>query len=267
MNQQPLFTCDCRNHYNLSEATLMGMVCPVCRSNLRRMDSAWAVSELSEPSHVVPPRIGSSSNGSEQLVAVITLPSRNENDVESVSDLIRSFPMPLSLEIFASGDRRFFLLRGRKEIIEFAAERMESVYPKLHVTITNTDPVQECFSQSNHSPIGGWVELNKPGWLPIKTWESFLKGSDPVVSMISSFSGLSENEAVWMQLFLAEEGVPVWEQMVRKRLKVESQRGYMVDESATTVSSPIEVRQAENINFKSVGLFTVAVLGLGLSLM
>ncbi len=267
MNQQPLFTCDCRNHYDLSEATLMGMVCPVCCSTLRRMDSAWAVSELSEPSQVVPPRTGTSANGTEHKVAVITLPSRNENDVESVADLIRSFPMPLSLEIFAHGNRRFFLLRGRKEIIEFAAERLESVYPKLQVSITNTDPVQECFSRSFQSPIGGWVELNKPGWLPIKTWESFLKGSDPVVSMISSFSGLSENEAVWMQLFLAEEGLPEWEQMVQKRLKVESQRGYMVDESATSVSSPIEVRQAENINFKTVGLLTVAGLGLGLALM
>ncbi|MCK4490835.1 MAG: DUF87 domain-containing protein, partial [Anaerolineales bacterium] len=263
MNQQPLFTCDCRNHYDLSEATLMGMVCPVCRSNLIRMDSAWAVSDISS-SH---PDMDRQDHNQDLRVAVITLPSRNENDVESVSDLIRSFPMPLSLEIFARGDRRFFLLRGQKEIIEFAAERLESVYPKLHVSITDTDPVQECFSQSALSPIGGWVELNKPGWLPIKTWESFLKGSDPVVSIISSFSGLSENESVWMQLFLAEEGVPDWEQMVQKRLKVESQRGYMVDESATTVSSPIEVRQAENINFKAVGLFTVAGLGLGLSLM
>ncbi len=70
-----------------------------------------------------------------------------------------------------------------------------------------------------------------------------------------------------MQLFLAEEGAPEWEQKVQKRLKVESQRGYMVDESASMVSSPIEVRQLEALNFRAVGIFTAAALGLGLALM
>ena len=263
MTQQPLFTCSCRNQYDLDDATRLGMKCPVCGSILRRMDSSWAVSEIAgHPSSPV-----NSRNVQQHKVAIITLPSKNENDVESVSDLIRSLPMPISLEIFARGDRRYFLIRGRKENLEFAAERLEPVYPKLQVEITDTDPVQECFSEVSGSPIGGWAELNKPGWLPIKTWESFLKGSDPVISLMSSFSGLSENEAVWMQLFLAEEGAPEWEQMVQKRLKVESQRGYMVDESASMVSSPIDVRQTEALNFRAVGIFSGAALGLGLALM
>lgn len=263
MNQQPRFICRCKNQYSLDEATMLGMKCPACGSSLRRMDSIWAVTEISEdPSSPVISR-----NGQEKKVAIITLPSKNENDVESVSDLIRSLPMPISLEIFARGNRRYFLIRGRKENLEFAAERLESVYPKLQVTITDTDPVQDCFTEISGSPIGGWAKLNKPGWLPIKTWESFLKGGDPVIKLMSSFSGLSENEAVWMQLFLAKEGSPEWEQKVQKRLKVESQRGYMVDESASMVSSPIEVRQIEALNFRAVGIFTVAALGLGLALM
>ena len=267
MNQHPLFICACRNQYALDEATRLGMKCPVCGSNLRRMDSTWAVSEIaSNQQNQRVPR-GTRLTATEHKVAVITLPSKNENDVESVSDLIRSLPMPISLEIFARGDRRYFLIRGRKENLEFAAERLESVYPKLQVAIIDADPVQDSFNQVGGDPIGGWAELSKPGWLPIKTWESFLKGSDPVISMMSSFSGLSENEAVWMQLFLAEEGAPEWEQMVQKRLKVESQRGYMVDESASMVSSPIEVRQTEALNFRAVGIFTTAALGLGLALM
>lgn len=198
MNQQPRFICRCKNQYSLDEATMLGMKCPACGSSLRRMDSIWAVTEISEdPSSPVISR-----NGQEKKVAIITLPSKNENDVESVSDLIRSLPMPISLEIFARGNRRYFLIRGRKENLEFAAERLESVYPKLQVTITDTDPVQDCFTEISGSPIGGWAKLNKPGWLPIKTWESFLKGGDPVIKLMSSFSGLSENEAVWMQLFL-----------------------------------------------------------------
>jgi len=231
------------------------------------MDSAWAVSEIALGRQDQCAPRGKRYPSLDYKVAVITLPSKNENDVESVSDLIRSLPMPLSLEIFARGDRRYFLIRGQKENLEFAAERLESVYPKLQVTITDSDPVQTGFSQAGGSPIGGWAELNKPGWLPIKTWETFLKGSDPVVSLMSSFSGLSENEAVWMQLFLAEEGAPEWEQVVQKRLKVESQRGYMVDESASMVSSPLEVRQTEALNFRAVGIFSGAALGLGLALM
>ena len=263
MNQQPLFTCSCKNQYTLDEVTMLGMKCPACGSNLCRMDSIWAVSEIADlPSSPVITR-----NGQDKKVAIITLPSKNENDVESVSDLIRSLPMPISLEIFARGNRRYFLIRGRKENLEFAAERLESVYPKLQVNITDVDPVQDCFTEVSGSPIGGWAKLNKPGWLPIKTWESFLKGGDPVIRMMSSFSGLSENEAVWMQLFLAKEGSPEWEQKVQKRLKVESQRGYMVDESSSMVSSPIEVRQLEALNFRAVGIFTAAALGLGLALM
>ncbi len=55
--------------------------------------------------------------------------------------------------------------------------------------------------------------------------------------------------------------------MVQKRLKVESQRGYMVDESASMVSSPLEVRQTEALNFKAVGIFTGTAIGMGLALM
>ena len=126
MNQQPLFICDCRSKYDLDEATRIGMVCPACRGNLRRMDSAWGVSEIatSHQNQRVPR--GTRLAADEYKVALITLPSRNENDVESVADLIRSLPMPLSLEIFARGDRRYFLMRGLSENLEFAAERLES---------------------------------------------------------------------------------------------------------------------------------------------
>ena len=266
MNQQPLFTCECRSQFDLNEATRMGMVCPVCGSRLRRMDSAWALSEMRNPEGS-----GFFPRGADRFavhdVALITLPSRNDNDVEAVSNLIRSLPLPLSLEIFARGDRRYFLLRGHQDNLEFAAERMESVYPKLQVTILETDPVQVAFGAIPGEPLGGWADLEKPDWLPIKTWLTFLKGSDPVVNIMSSFSGLAADEAVWMQLFLAEEGTPEWAPAVQKRLKVESQRGYLVDESASMVSSPLEVRQLEAINFKAVGIFAGTGLGLAISLM
>jgi len=253
-----LFICGCESTYDLAEATRLGMTCPACGGTMRNMGSGWAVEEISGGV----PR----SNGRPQ-VAVITLPSRNENDAESVADLIRGFPLPLSLELFARGDRRTFLLRGSRENLSFAAERLESAYPKLQVEITGTDPVRACFSAVAGVPMGAWMGLSKPGWLPIKTWESFRDGSDPVVNLTSSFSGLSENEGVWMQLILAGQDSPPWEKEVQKRLKVESQRGYLVDESATTVSSPARVRQPQEVNYRAAGLISAVTMGLGLAVM
>jgi len=230
------------------------------------MDSAWAVNEMRNPSRPESvTRVTHLENG--RFVALITLPSRNETDVEGVADLVRSFPMPLSLEIFASGDHKYFLVRGSKETLEFTAERLESAYPKLQVQITDVDPVAACFDPAAGAPLGSWIDFSKPGWLPIKTWRSFTHGSDPVVNMLSAFSGLNENEGVWMQLNLNSEGAPEWEDRIQKRLKVESQRGYLVDESATMVSSPVQVRQPQDINFRAVGAITFGLIGLGLALM
>ena len=266
MVQNILFTCGCGSTYELAEATRLGMTCPVCEGSLRRMDAAWAVEKLGSgstksrgfprPSKDIPSPVE---------VAVITIPSRNENDMESVADLIRSLPFPLSLELFARGDRRMFLLRGSREILSSAAERLESAYPKLQADITHDDPVRACFSSGERTPMGAWVGFSKPGWLPIKTWESFRGGSDPVLNLASSFSGLSENEAVWLQLILAGEDTPPWEGDVQKRLKVESQRGYLVDESATAVSSPVQVRRPQEVNYQAAGLISAAALGLGLA--
>ena len=266
MTHQVWFICDCGSRYDLAEATRLGMSCPACNGPMRRMDSEWAVNEIRNRSR---PESGTRVTHLENmhLVALITLPSRNEIDVEGVADLVRSFPMPLSLEIFARGDHRYFLVRGSKETLEFTAERLEAVYPKLQVHITENDPVSNCFSHSTGTPLGSWIDFSKPGWLPIKTWQSFTHGSDPVVNMLSSFSGLNENEGVWMQLNLNSEGAPEWEDQVQKRLKVESQRGYLVDESATMVSTPVQVRQPQDINYRAAGMITGGLLGLGLAIM
>ncbi len=266
MNQRVWLICDCGSRYDLEEATRSGMICPACNGRMRRMDSAWAVEKLETPVRAQPVPRGTGSNQGSSL-AVITLPSRNEVDVEGAADLIRSFPTPISLEIFARGDRRYFLLRGTTEVLEFTAERLETAYPKLQVLITTNDPVDACFHSANISPLGSWLSLNGPDWLPIKTWDSFARGNDPVVNLLSAFSGLGPEEGLWMQLNLTSEGTPDWTEQVQKRLKVESQRGYLVDESASMVSSPALVRQPQELNFRAVGLLTAGLLGLGLLLM
>lgn len=265
MAQRLWFICNCGSRYDLEEATRLGMTCPACGGSTHRMDSAWAVAEMGQPaSSKCVTRVTHLKE--DHAVALITLPSRNEIDVEGAADLIRSLPMPISLEIFAQGDHRHFLLRGSREVLEFTAERLETAYPKLQVQISANDPVAACFHSAAAPPLGSWITLDNPDWLPIKTWDSFARGNDPVVNLLSAFSGLSPNEGIWMQLNLYSEGSPDWTEQVQKRLKVESQRGYLVDESATMVSSPVQVRQPQDINFRAVGLLTAGMLGLGLLL-
>ncbi len=269
MTHQLWFICDCGSRYDLEEATRLGMSCPACGGQMRRVDSAWAVSSIQNPpgGKHVPTRTRFVSPGASIQVALITLPSRNEIDVEGVADLIRSFPMPLSLEIYARGDSRQFLLRGKTETLAFAAERLESAYPKLQVNIQGNDPAADGFLAASSTAIGSWIGFKNPGWLPIKTWESFHNGSDPVVNILSAFSGLSEDEGVWLQFFLAGEEAPEWEERVQKRLKVESQRGYLVDENASSISSPMQVRHPSDLNFRAVGLISGGLVGLGLAVM
>ena len=266
MAHQVWFICDCGSRYDLVEATQLGMICPACSGPMRKMDSAWAVEKIRNHTNSESVPRGTHLEN-KRFVALITLPSRNEIDVEGVADLVRGFPMPLSLELFARGDRKHFLVRGSKETLEFTAQRLEAVYPKLQVQITEADPVAECFDNAAGAPLGSWIDFSKPGWLPIKTWRTFTHGSDPVLNMLSAFSGLTSDEGVWMQLNLNSEGDPEWEDQVQKRLKVESQRGYLVDESATMVSSPAQVRQPQAINFRAAGLIAAGLLGFGLTLM
>jgi len=262
------FTCSCGSTYDLAEATRLGMACPACQGDLRKMDAAWAVSK---------PGCGNTCAGESRgfdggnphrvAAAVITLPSQNENDVESASDLIRGLPLPLSLEIFARGDQRSFLLRGPRENLSATAERLESAYPKLQVNILDgADPVRAGLLSQDGTFVGAWMGFSKPGWLPLKTWDSFHDG-DPVLNLVASFSGLAENEGMWLQLILGGEETPSWAGDVQKRLKVESQRGYLVNENATTVSSPIRIRQPQDINYRAAGLISVGALGLGLAVL
>lgn len=266
MTHQLWFICDCGSRYDLEEATRLGMSCPACSGTMQRLDSEWAVNNIRTKQNNRSVPMGTDRRNS-SAVAIITLPSRNETDVEGVADLVRSFPMPISLEIFARGDHRYFLIRGNRETLAFTAERLESVYPKLQVQITEEDPVAACFDQADETPLGSWIEFSKPGWLPIRTWKSFTHGSDPVVNLLSAFSGLMSNDGVWMQLNLNGEGAPEWEERVQKRLKVESQRGYLVDESASMVSSPVQVRQPQDINYRAVGMITAGLFGFGLAVM
>ena len=259
--------CPCNNIFSLEEGVQQGMICPVCGEMMSLVDT----DQFEKGALQNGPEDGlatqtSPLRHSPGLVALITLPSRNVVDAEGVADLIRSFQLPIGLEIFGHGNRRYFLIRGSRSVLEFTASRLESVYPKMIVRITEEDPVAALLHRSDIRAVELPFCLRKPEWLPVKTWQTFTNGRDPVVSLLSAFSGLGENEGVWFQLYLHGGGSPEWEAQVQKRLKVEAQRGYLVDESATMVSSPVQMGQPDNINYGVVASVVVGLLGLGSAL-
>ncbi len=263
----PYLVCPGNNIFSMEEGVQNGMICPVCDGMMSLVDTDQLAQEVqrNDPRDIQSAQISPPSKNP-GLVALITLPSRNVVDAEGVADLIRSFQLPIGLEIFGHGDRRYFLIRGTRSVLEFTASRLESVYPKMIVRITEEDPVAALLHRSDIRAVELPFCLQKPEWLPVKTWQTFTNGRDPVVSLLSAFSGLGEDEGIWFQLYLHGGGSPEWETQVQRRLKVETQRGYLVDESATMVSSPVQVRQPDNINFGVVASVVVGLLGLGSAL-
>jgi hypothetical protein len=263
----PRLVCPCNNTFSLEEGVQQGMVCPACGGMMSLVDNDQLADDMQQnrresvrSAHPSPVRHNCS------LVALITLPSRNVVDAEGVADLIRSFQLPIGLEIFGNGDRRYFLIRGSRPVLEFTASRLEAVYPKMMVRITEKDPVSAMLHRSDIRAVELPFCFQKPDWLPVKTWQTFTNGRDPVVSLLSAFSGLGKDEGVWFQLYLHGGGSPEWEAQVQKRLKVEAQRGYLVDESATMVSSPVQIRQPDNINYGVVASLVFGLAGLGTAL-
>ncbi len=82
--------------------------------------------------------------------------------MEEAADLIRGFPILISLEIFVQGDHRYFLFQGSREVLEFTAERLETAYPKLQVLMTNSDPVEACFQNASIPALGSWMPFKNP---------------------------------------------------------------------------------------------------------
>ncbi|MBM3122700.1 MAG: DUF87 domain-containing protein [Chloroflexi bacterium] len=72
--------------------------------------------------------------------------------------------------------------------------------------------------------------LGKQGYLPIRTWTTFLRG-DPMHTLLAATQGLAKNERVWLQVLLVRKAAPEWLEKVQRRLKMEAQRGFMVGES------------------------------------
>jgi len=208
----------------LQQGASQGMRCRVCGATLERVDERWLMGDRRKGIQpVLPWRLRL-----EYKVAELQLPAHNEVDEEAVGQFITTLPLPISLELFGSGDRRVMLVRGQESNLRHLAAKIQAHWPSAMLRILDEDPVNPGAIASNGSArIDFAFRLAKEGYLPIRTWTSFLQG-DPMHNLLAATQGLLGDEKAWLQVLLVRKSVPTWLSKVQQRLKMEAQRGFMV---------------------------------------
>jgi len=228
MFSEPNMACpNCGVQYTLEQAAAHGMSCSTCGTHLVQIDTRW-ITQQDGPNQI---SLLADSPSLENHVAELFLPAHNEVDEEAVGQLISSLPLPLSLEFYGAGDRRVMLIRGHIDNLRFLAGKIQSLWPSAVLRILEEDPV------SNHTSTDSQITryefaftLKEPGYLPIRTWTTFLRG-DPVHQILATTLNLKPHERIWFQVLIGRKGEPSWLSNVQRRLKLEEQRGFTVDES------------------------------------
>jgi hypothetical protein len=220
----------------MDEGARSGMQCVDCGCRLEVLDGQ-------KLSHIVSNREAEDGSWSGDDVPVhvaeLWLPAHNETDAEGVSQFISSLPTPISLEYLGSGSRRVMLVRASKFALEHLAGKVASMWPNATVRILNDDPVSiQPAGRVNRSNFS--FKLGEAPYLPLRTWETFLRG-DPVHTLLSSMLSLQQDERVWLQLLVVRKGRPVWLESIQRRLKAESQRGFLVSEDGSNTSGMTSV--------------------------
>ncbi|TFH33149.1 MAG: DUF87 domain-containing protein, partial [Anaerolineales bacterium] len=246
----------------LEQGASQGMHCRVCGATLERVDDQWLLeNRVGQVQSPLPPRFRL-----DYKIAELQLPAHNEVDEEAVGQFITTLPLPVSLELFGSGDRRVMLVRGPESSLRHLAGLIQAQWPSAFLKILDDDPVNPGATSSNGYPRYSFgFRLEKPAYLPIRTWTSFLHG-DPMHNLLASTLGLAEKEKIWLQILLIRKAVPKWIGTVQERLKMEEQRGFMVNESgntATKTATFTKVPVPERLSIGG-GIATVAAFIFGL---
>lgn len=244
MLSEPNVACpQCKIMLTLEQGAAQGMRCRMCGRTLERVDARWITGESKRGTRPVL----AGAPAADHRVAELQLPAHNEVDEEAVGQFIASLPLPLSLELFGAGDRRVMLVRGEEASLRHLAGKIQTLWPSAILRILDHDPLnEETGGHANRYEFG--FRLHRESYLPIRTWQSFVHG-DPMHNLLATTLGLRPAEKVWLQFLLVRKGVPSWVAGVQRRLKLESQRGFLVDESGSPGTG--------------AATFSVAPLGLG----
>jgi len=188
-------------------------------------------------------------------VAELWLPSHNDTDSEVVDQLMASLTTPVAFEYLGSGNGRAMLVRAPATTMHLIISKIGSLWPRAHLQILKEDPVG---AESDT----GYRELNtsffpaEPPYLPLRIWESFRRG-DPVHGLLSAMLGLCDDERLWLQILILERGVPDWLGRIKRRLKAESQRGFIISDNGSNTSGASIVSHAPVMEeFNPAGGFT-----------
>lgn len=257
---EPQVACqNCRTAYSLEEGTSTGMRCHRCGRSLVPAQSEWFTRDIETYS--------GGNNGkvySDVIAAVaeLQLPAHNEVDAEAVGQFIASLPVPLSLEYYGEGDRRVMLVRGEEDNLRFLAGNIQTLWPSAALQTLDEDPLAKQSPNPNGREYGFAFKLGASPYLPIRTWESFLRG-DPVHTLLATTLGLETNERVWLQIMISRKGKPEWLEPVQRRLKLEAQRGYMINPEGGSATAPLNYTQApvpQGLTFARGAAYLLVVL-------
>lgn len=236
---------------SLSEAAACGMHCVVCGRDLVAARDGWLE--------------GAGSSGQE-MVSEVVLPSHSTVDADGVAQFLASLPLPVALELYGAGGRRSLLVRGSQVVLQQVAVKLQALWPAASLQRLESDPLQ---LDDTLEAYPFCFVPERPDYFPLRTWDSFT-GGDPVAAVLAAALGLQDRERLWLQVNLIQLGTPSWLGRVQQRLKLESQRGYMVPEHSEgahqlPVTPPPLRLWANGLGFVLVLLLAAAVSLLGVS--
>ena len=198
-------------------------------------------------------------------VAELWLPSHNDTDVEVVDQLMASLTTPVALEYLGSGNGRSMLVRAPDTSMHLLISKIGSLWPRAHLQILQEDPVG-AESDTGNRELNTSIFLVEPPYLPLRIWDSFRLG-DPVHGLLSAMLGLRDDERLWLQILILERGTPDWLGRIKRRLKTESQRGFIISDNSSNTSGTSIFSQApvsEELNpaggFTFLGVILIALI-------
>ncbi len=248
----------CQCQFTLEEGVRCGMRCPDCGAELEVGSGEWASKALAGGNGGQPAR---ADRGGPIQVAELWLPAHNEIDAVAVGQFMSSLPNPVSLEYLGSGGRRVLLVRAPQAALRYLAGKVVTAWPNAHLRILEADPLEMHAPGASHRYELSFV-LGEAPYLPLRTWTSFYHG-DPVHTLLAATLGLRREERVWLQIFVGGKGRPEWLEAVQRRLKIESQRGFLASEDALSAIGTAVIAQAPlmtGISLARGGLFLALAL-------
>ena len=263
--QEPMLGCKkCGFETSFAEGARLQMRCQNCGSRLEIIEEENSIeNSVDHRNSSVSYQSSTTSQQSDDPihVAELWLPAHNETDEPAYSQFISSLPCPLSLEYLGVGSRRSMLVRGTLSSLKHVAGMIVSAWPSAYLQILDVDPLDEAHNDTSVEKFSVNISLEEPGYLPLRTWLTFLKG-DPVHNILSATLGLNSEERLWLQVINLEKGEPLWLRDVKRRLKFEEQRGFVVNEGNVTATS-VNAMPIQQINYKQ-GFTFVAYIFLAL---